>query len=145
MERRGHPARFSDRPVSLPPGPVNLSASAQLVAPAVVVKGTLSITASELYFEVDEDEPGFKAIDPKVRDSSSIDLVSNCHLLKPCSLFPHSAAKCYMQDLHLNTTACFISTSVVFLMSNNSTITVSASVSKHLLCRRRDPCLVSLC
>nr|XP_043884201.1 lipopolysaccharide-responsive and beige-like anchor protein isoform X3 [Solea senegalensis] len=47
-------------------GPVNLSTGAQLVAPAVVVKGTLSITASELYFEVDEDEPGFKAIDPKI-------------------------------------------------------------------------------
>ncbi|KAK2817203.1 hypothetical protein Q5P01_025394 [Channa striata] len=47
-------------------GPVNVSTSAQLVAPAVVVRGTLSITASELYFEVDEDEPGFKAIDPKV-------------------------------------------------------------------------------
>ncbi|XP_069545364.1 lipopolysaccharide-responsive and beige-like anchor protein isoform X1 [Brachyistius frenatus] len=47
-------------------GPVNVSTSAQLVAPAVVVKGTLSITASELYFEVDEDEPGFKAIDPKI-------------------------------------------------------------------------------
>uniref|UniRef100_A0A7N6BZH0 LPS-responsive vesicle trafficking, beach and anchor containing n=1 Tax=Anabas testudineus TaxID=64144 RepID=A0A7N6BZH0_ANATE len=47
-------------------GPVNLSTSAQLVAPAVVVKGVLSITASELYFEVDEDEPSFKAIDPKI-------------------------------------------------------------------------------
>ncbi|XP_062288944.1 lipopolysaccharide-responsive and beige-like anchor protein isoform X3 [Scomber scombrus] len=47
-------------------GPVNLSTSAQLVAPAVVVKGTLSITASELYFEVDEDDQGFKAIDPKI-------------------------------------------------------------------------------
>uniref|UniRef100_A0A672ZS73 Neurobeachin n=1 Tax=Sphaeramia orbicularis TaxID=375764 RepID=A0A672ZS73_9TELE len=47
-------------------GPVNLSTSAQLVAPAVVVKGTLSVTASELYFEVDEEEPGFKAIDPKL-------------------------------------------------------------------------------
>ncbi|XP_070683964.1 lipopolysaccharide-responsive and beige-like anchor protein [Pempheris klunzingeri] len=47
-------------------GPVNLSTSAQLVAPAVVVKGTLSVTASELYFEVDEDEPGFKTIDPKI-------------------------------------------------------------------------------
>lgn len=68
--------------MSVPEGPVNLSTSAQLVAPAVVVKGTLSITASELYFEVDEDEPSFKAIDPKVRDSSSIDHVSNCHLLK---------------------------------------------------------------
>lgn len=56
-------------------GPINLSTSAQLVAPAAVVKGTLSITASELYFEVDEDDPSFKAIDPKVRDPSSIDHV----------------------------------------------------------------------
>uniref|UniRef100_A0A671UFH0 Neurobeachin n=1 Tax=Sparus aurata TaxID=8175 RepID=A0A671UFH0_SPAAU len=47
-------------------GPVNLSTSAQLVAPAAVVRGTLSITASELYFEVDEDEPSFKTIDPKI-------------------------------------------------------------------------------
>ncbi|XP_076003760.1 lipopolysaccharide-responsive and beige-like anchor protein isoform X3 [Genypterus blacodes] len=47
-------------------GPVNLSATAQLVAPAAVVRGTLSVTASELYFEVDEDDPGFKAVDPKI-------------------------------------------------------------------------------
>ncbi|XP_031416111.1 lipopolysaccharide-responsive and beige-like anchor protein isoform X3 [Clupea harengus] len=47
-------------------GPVNLSTGAQLVAPAVVVKGTLSITASEVYFEVDEEEPSFKKIDPKI-------------------------------------------------------------------------------
>lgn len=57
----------------VPAGPVNLSTNAQLVAPAAVLKGTLSVTASELYFEVDEDDPGFKAIDPKVRDSGSID------------------------------------------------------------------------
>uniref|UniRef100_A0A3B3BAU9 Neurobeachin n=1 Tax=Oryzias melastigma TaxID=30732 RepID=A0A3B3BAU9_ORYME len=47
-------------------GPVNLSTSAHLVAPAAVVKGTLSVTASELFFEVDEDEPSFKALDPKI-------------------------------------------------------------------------------
>ncbi|XP_060942885.1 lipopolysaccharide-responsive and beige-like anchor protein isoform X2 [Limanda limanda] len=47
-------------------GSVNLSTGAQLVAPAAVVRGTLSITASELYFEVEEDEPSFKAIDPKI-------------------------------------------------------------------------------
>uniref|UniRef100_A0A7N8WSF6 Neurobeachin n=1 Tax=Mastacembelus armatus TaxID=205130 RepID=A0A7N8WSF6_9TELE len=46
--------------------PVNLSTSAQLVAPAAVVKGTLSVTSTELYFEVDEDDPVFKAIDPKI-------------------------------------------------------------------------------
>ncbi|XP_055000406.1 lipopolysaccharide-responsive and beige-like anchor protein isoform X1 [Sorex araneus] len=47
-------------------GPVSLSTPAQLVAPSVVVKGTLSITSSELYFEVDEEDPNFKKIDPKI-------------------------------------------------------------------------------
>lgn len=60
------PAVFSERRACVPAGPVNFSTSAQLVAPAVVVKGTLSITNCELYFEVDEDEPSFRAIDPKV-------------------------------------------------------------------------------
>uniref|UniRef100_A0ACB8E7N8 Uncharacterized protein n=1 Tax=Sphaerodactylus townsendi TaxID=933632 RepID=A0ACB8E7N8_9SAUR len=46
-------------------GPVSLSTSAQLVAPCVALKGTLSITSSELYFEVDEEDPGFKKIDSK--------------------------------------------------------------------------------
>lgn len=49
-------------------GPVSLCTPAQLVAPCVVVKGTLSITTSEVYFEVDEEEPSFKKMDPKVRD-----------------------------------------------------------------------------
>uniref|UniRef100_A0A674J7E7 Neurobeachin n=1 Tax=Terrapene triunguis TaxID=2587831 RepID=A0A674J7E7_9SAUR len=39
---------------------------AQLIAPVVVAKGTLSITTTEIYFEVDEDDPAFKKIDPKV-------------------------------------------------------------------------------
>lgn len=73
-----------------------MSTSAQLVAPAVVVKGTLSFTASELYFEVDEDDPGFKAIDPKVRDSSSMEQVLNGHLLKPCSNFVMLSAFAYV-------------------------------------------------
>ncbi|XP_065586275.1 neurobeachin [Cyrtonyx montezumae] len=47
-------------------GPVVLSTPAQLVAPVVVAKGTLSITTTEIYFEVDEDDPAFKKIDPKV-------------------------------------------------------------------------------
>ncbi|XP_050926223.1 LOW QUALITY PROTEIN: lipopolysaccharide-responsive and beige-like anchor protein [Lates calcarifer] len=59
-------SNFEEKDLENLTGPVNLSTSAQLVAPAVVVKGTLSITASELYFEVDEEEPGFKAIDPKI-------------------------------------------------------------------------------
>ncbi|XP_047579104.1 neurobeachin isoform X3 [Lutra lutra] len=47
-------------------GPVVLSTPAQLIAPVVVAKGTLSITTTEIYFEVDEDDPTFKKIDTKV-------------------------------------------------------------------------------
>ncbi|XP_028582324.2 neurobeachin isoform X1 [Podarcis muralis] len=47
-------------------GPVVLSTPAQLIAPVVVAKGTLSITTTEIYFEVDEEDPAFKKIDPKV-------------------------------------------------------------------------------
>ncbi|GCB68886.1 hypothetical protein scyTo_0012334 [Scyliorhinus torazame] len=48
-------------------GPVNFTTAVQLIAPAVVAKGTLSITSSELYFEVDDDDSGYKKLDPKVR------------------------------------------------------------------------------
>ncbi|XP_032075704.1 neurobeachin isoform X2 [Thamnophis elegans] len=47
-------------------GPVVLSTPAQLIAPVIVAKGTLSITTTEIYFEVDEDDSAFKKIDPKV-------------------------------------------------------------------------------
>lgn len=47
-------------------GPVSLSTPAQLIAPSVMLKGTLSVTSFELYFEVDEDDPNFKKIDPKI-------------------------------------------------------------------------------
>ncbi|XP_029107227.1 neurobeachin a isoform X10 [Scleropages formosus] len=47
-------------------GPVVLSTPAQLVAPVVVARGTLSITTTEIYFEVEEDDPAFKKIDAKV-------------------------------------------------------------------------------
>lgn len=44
-----------------------LSTPAQLVAPVVVARGTLSITTTEIYFEVDEEDPTFKTTDPQVR------------------------------------------------------------------------------
>ncbi|XP_034024289.1 neurobeachin [Thalassophryne amazonica] len=47
-------------------GPVVLSSPAQLVAPVLVARGTLSITTTEIYFEVDEDDPAFKRVDVKV-------------------------------------------------------------------------------
>ncbi|XP_037325209.2 neurobeachin isoform X1 [Pungitius pungitius] len=47
-------------------GPVVLSSPAQLVAPLLVARGTLSITTTEIYFEVDEDDPAFKKVDSKV-------------------------------------------------------------------------------
>ena len=36
------------------------------MSPGISVWGTISITSSEVYFEVDEDNEEFKKIDPKV-------------------------------------------------------------------------------
>ncbi|XP_077467130.1 neurobeachin-like isoform X1 [Stigmatopora argus] len=47
-------------------GPVVLSSPAQLLAPGLVARGTLSISTSEIYFEVDEEDPDFKKTSPKV-------------------------------------------------------------------------------
>ncbi|XP_036439728.1 lipopolysaccharide-responsive and beige-like anchor protein isoform X2 [Colossoma macropomum] len=47
-------------------GPVSLSTSAQLLAPGVCVRGSLSITSSELYFEVDEEDTSYTQADPKI-------------------------------------------------------------------------------
>lgn len=47
-------------------GPVNMSTKARLIAPSIVAPGTVSITSSELYFEVDEEDEEFKRLDPEV-------------------------------------------------------------------------------
>lgn len=47
-------------------GPVNISTAAKLIAPGIVAPGTVSITSTELYFEVDEDDEEFKRIDTEV-------------------------------------------------------------------------------
>ncbi|CAK1589359.1 unnamed protein product [Parnassius mnemosyne] len=47
-------------------GPVNISTKAKLVAPGLVAPGTVSLTSTELYFEVDEEDPEFKKIDPEI-------------------------------------------------------------------------------
>ena len=45
---------------------MNISTTAVLVSPGLSVKGTMSITASEVYFEVDEDAPEYKKVDSQV-------------------------------------------------------------------------------
>uniref|UniRef100_A0A8D8UFC3 Neurobeachin n=1 Tax=Cacopsylla melanoneura TaxID=428564 RepID=A0A8D8UFC3_9HEMI len=47
-------------------GPVNISTRARLISPGVTAQGTLSITSTELYFEVDEDCPEYRSTDPEV-------------------------------------------------------------------------------
>ncbi|XP_045529711.1 neurobeachin isoform X5 [Pieris brassicae] len=47
-------------------GPVNMSTRARLVSGGMAALGTLSLTATELYFEVDEEDPEYKKIDPEV-------------------------------------------------------------------------------
>ncbi|XP_064816877.1 neurobeachin-like, partial [Oncorhynchus masou masou] len=49
-----------------PAGPVVLSTPAQLVSPVVVVHGTLSITTTEIYFEVDEGDRASRRSTPQV-------------------------------------------------------------------------------
>ncbi|KAK6024726.1 hypothetical protein OSTOST_09460 [Ostertagia ostertagi] len=41
------------------------STSAKLIAPGIVVPGTLSITATDLFFDADEENPLYKKQDPK--------------------------------------------------------------------------------
>ncbi|XP_055302294.1 neurobeachin isoform X2 [Sitodiplosis mosellana] len=47
-------------------GPVNISTKAKLIAPGLVARGTVSITSTEMYFEVDEDCEEFQKIDTEV-------------------------------------------------------------------------------
>lgn len=46
---------------------MNISTRAALISAGVVAPGIVSITSAELYFEVDEDDPEFKKLDPEVR------------------------------------------------------------------------------
>ncbi|XP_071847278.1 neurobeachin-like isoform X4 [Apostichopus japonicus] len=47
-------------------GTVVYSTQASLVAPCVIAKGTLSITASEMYFDVEEEDEDFKKINASI-------------------------------------------------------------------------------
>lgn len=53
-------------------GPVALSTSCKLIVPGVAVNGTMSITKSELYFEMDDEDAENKKIDPQVGHSQSV-------------------------------------------------------------------------
>ncbi|XP_076332480.1 neurobeachin-like isoform X2 [Tachypleus tridentatus] len=47
-------------------GTVNFSTKCKLIAPGVVAPGMMSITQSELFFEVDEEDPEFQKMDSEV-------------------------------------------------------------------------------
>ncbi|KAF5296936.1 hypothetical protein FQR65_LT10087 [Abscondita terminalis] len=49
-------------------GPVNISTKAKLIAPGIVAPGMVSVTSTELYFEVEEEDDEFKKIDTEVRN-----------------------------------------------------------------------------
>lgn len=51
-------------------GLVSLTTPCKLIAPGVAVKGSLSITKSEIYFEMDEEDPENRKIEPKVGSMS---------------------------------------------------------------------------
>ncbi|VDM64449.1 unnamed protein product [Angiostrongylus costaricensis] len=49
----------------IPQQVTNYTTTAKLIAPGVVVPGTLSITATDLFFDADEEHPLYKKQDPK--------------------------------------------------------------------------------
>ena len=67
-------------------GPVNISTTAVLVSPGLSVKGTMSITASEVYFEVDEDAPEYKKVDAQVGHCFLIPIKVLTRFRKKCSI-----------------------------------------------------------
>lgn len=81
-------------------GPVVLSSPAQLVAPVLVARGTLSVTTSEIYFEVDEDDPAFKRADARVRLEKE--------RLEPFFLLNYTATDLVKHVLHLRTKQTWI-------------------------------------
>jgi len=48
------------------PGPVALSTACKLISTGAVINGTLSVTKTELYFEMDEEDPRNADYDAKV-------------------------------------------------------------------------------
>ena len=50
-------------------GPVALSTTCKLIAPGVAINGLMSITKTDMYFEMDEEDDENKKIDPKVGNS----------------------------------------------------------------------------
>ena len=73
-------------------GPINSGTQALLVSPGVSVPGTLSITASEVYFEVDEDSEEYKNIDPKVGTNFiHISMISFCSAYQRGLYYPYSS------------------------------------------------------
>ena len=71
-------------------GPINISTTAVLVSPGISVHGTMSITTSEVYFEVDEDHEDFKKIDPQVGQrvfSRIIRLAAGVHFVNVGEVF----------------------------------------------------------
>ena len=71
---------FKTKIVLFPSGPINISTTAVLVSPGVAVPGQISITSSEVYFEVDEDHDDYKKIDAQVgqtkRQTNSMQTIS---------------------------------------------------------------------
>ena len=47
-------------------GPIHYTTKCKLVCSVCTVTGTLSITANELYFEVNEDDEAYKSLDTAV-------------------------------------------------------------------------------
>ena len=79
-------------------GPLTFTTECRLIAPGFALKGTLSITSNDLYFDADEEDPEFQSMDIEVsshRDGmcgglpclSMLDTVQWCVVMSPPVMF----------------------------------------------------------
>ena len=82
-----HDQELSFNNFSINLGPINISTTAILVSPGVAVSGTVSITSSEVYFEVDEEHPDYKKIDNQVGNTIKYTFMFRCSIETCVHLF----------------------------------------------------------
>jgi len=58
-----------------------MSTNCKLIAPGVAINGLMSITKSDMYFEMDEDDAENKAIDPQVGPGVGVVTMVTTHVL----------------------------------------------------------------
>ena len=80
---------------------MNISTKGKLIAPGIVAPGIISVTSTELYFEVDEDDPEFKKIDSEVSTSRRNPSLSNVEI-EPLNMLERRKGRSSSRECNLS-------------------------------------------